>query len=145
MFDNVLGGRTIGIFAADLNVNSYHIKVDGIIITTVSTDANGILQSSLTLPTGNHMIEIVTNSTQIDELYKTSTLAIFPNPTHSELNIVLPSSQSPFVTKIYDVNGKLVMKNSSQIKLNISSLSSGQYYIQVIQDDNYYSSKFIKQ
>ena len=145
MFDNVLGGRTIGIFAADLNVNSYHIKVDGIIITTVSTDANGILQSSLTLPTGNHMIEIVTNSTQIDELYKTSTLAIFPNPTHSELNIVLPSSQSPFVTKIYDVNGKLIMKNSSQIKLNISSLSSGQYYIQVIQDDNYYSTKFIKQ
>ena len=145
VFYDVPGNRTIGIFATDLVPDSYHIKVDGTTINTDSTDGNGILQSFLALTDGNHMIEIVLNTTHINEFYKTNILTVFPNPASSELNIVLSSSQSPFGIRIYDVNGKLVMKNTNKIKLDISGLPSGQYNIQVIQDSNYYSSKFIKQ
>ncbi len=119
---NVIGGRTIGIFVADLVVGFYYIKVDGVTTTTVSADGNGILQSSLTLAAGNHIIEIVLNSTHISELIKTKTLTVYPNPSYSELNITLLPFSSPFETKIYDVNGKLVMQN-----------------------DKYYTTKFIKQ
>lgn len=145
VFTDVTGGRTIGIFAADLILGSYSLNVDGITMKVASTDGNGILQSSLTLPEGNHMIEIARTATHIDKLSKTNTLTVFPNPTNSELNIALSSFQSPFEIKIYDMNGKLVMKNANQNKINISGLSAGQYYIQVIQNNNYSSTKFIKQ
>ena len=90
------------------------------------------------------MIEIVLNTTGINKYYKTNSLFVFPNPSYSELNIALPSNQSLFTIKIYDINGKLVIKKSNQTKLNISSLSSGQYFIQVIQDNHFYSTRFIK-
>ncbi len=143
VFYNISGNRTIGIFATDLMVGTYNIKIDGTSIATVSTDVNGILQSSAILSAGSHMVEIVLN-TAINELYKTNSLTVFPNPSYSELNIVLPSSSFPFRITIYDNNGKIVMRKSNQIKINISSLSSEQYYIQVKQDGNYYSTKFIK-
>ncbi|MCK4677387.1 MAG: T9SS type A sorting domain-containing protein, partial [Bacteroidales bacterium] len=144
IFTNVTGGRTIEIFATDLIVGSYYVKVDGITIATVSTDGNGILQSSLILTAGSHMVEIVSTTVNINGLYKMNSLTVFPNPTYSELNIVLQSSSFPLEINIYDVNGKLVMRNTNQIRLNISSLSTGQYYILVKQDNKHYSTKFIK-
>jgi len=145
VFYNVSGNRTIGIFATDLTAGIYNIKVDGMTIATVSTDINGILQSSAILTAGSYMVEIVLDTTTaINELNKTNSLTIFPNPTYSELNIVLPLSSFPYEINIYDTNGKLVMRDSNQTRLNISSLSSGQYYIQVKQDKKYFSTKFIK-
>ena len=145
VFYHVSGNRTIGIFAADLAQGLYNIKVDGITVENASADVNGVLQLALTLTDENHMIEIVLNTTAIKELIKTNSLTVFPNPTYSELNIVLPSRTSPFGIKIFNANGKLVMKSSNKMKLDISSLTSGQYYIQAIQDDKYYTAKFIKQ
>ena len=145
VFTNITGDRNIGIFAADLFLGSYHINVDGVTRKTVSTDGNGILQSSLSLAAGNHTIEIVLAPSLIHELFIKNTLSVFPNPTYSELNIALSDSKSPLKIKIYDLNGKLVMKEANQLKLNIAPLSSGQYYIQVIQNNTYYSTKFIKQ
>ena len=144
VFDNVSGNRSIGIFATDLSVGVYNIKVDGITTATVSTDSNGILQSSANLIAGSHIIEIDLNMTAINEIYKKHLLSVFPNPTYSELNIV-PSSSDPFVINIYDIKGKLVMKNANQRKLNVSNLSAGLYYIQLKQGDIYYTTKFIKQ
>ena len=145
VFYNVPGNRSVGKFATDLIEDKYDIKVDGLTIETVPTDGNGILKSALSLTTGNHTIEIALNTTSINEFRKENTLIIFPNPTYSELNISPPSTTTPFVIKIYNVNGKLVMKKANKIKLNISSLPSGQYFVQMIQNDHYYSTKLIKQ
>ena len=145
VYYNVTGNRTIGIFATDLISGLYNIKVNGTTIQTISTDENGVLQSSAILKAGNHKIEIILNTTNLKEHNITHSLAIFPNPTHSELNIVLPLSSFPYEIKIYDTNGKLLMKNNNQTRLNISSLSSGQYYIQLKQDKKYYSANFIKE
>jgi hypothetical protein len=145
VFYNVSGNRTIGIFAADLIAGSYYIKVDGVTITTVFTDLNGIMQSSANLTEGNHMVEIVLNTTAINEHYKTNPLIVFPNPANSELNIVLQSSSYPTEIKIYDVNGKLLIKSINHLKIKISALTSGLYFIQVKQDNKYYSTKFIKE
>lgn len=144
VFNNVSGNRTIGIFANDLTAGIYDIKVNGIAVVTVPTDENGILQSSVNLATGSYIVEIVLVSTSINEVNKTNSLTIFPNPTNSELNIVIPSSSYPYEIIIYDTNGKVVIKCSDRTRLNIYSLSSGLYYIQVIQANKYYSTKFIK-
>jgi len=145
VFYNVPGNRSVGIFAADLSEGVYDVKVDGLTIETVSTDGNGILESALTLSAGNHIIEIALKTTGINELCKENTLIIFPNPTYSELNISPPSTTTSFVIKIYNVNGELIMKKSNQIRLNIANLPAGQYFIQLIQNDYYYSTKLIKQ
>ena len=144
VFNNVQGNRSIGIFATDLITGSYNIRVDGVIITTVSTDVNGILQSSVPLTSGSHIVEIVLNTTAINESNKTNPLIIFPNPANSELSIVLQSSSRPTEIKIYDVNGSLIINSHIHFKINISTLTPGIYTIQVTQDNKYYSTKFIK-
>lgn len=144
VFNNISGNRTIGLFATDLLNGIYDIKVNGVIKSTVATDEHGILQASTSLSSGIHTIEIVPNTTSTSEIHKIMSFTLYPNPSYSELNIALPSSQSPFKVNIYDVNGKLVMKIANQIKIDISSLSSGLYYIQLIQAENDYRTKFIK-
>ncbi len=144
VFTNIEGGRTIGIFAADLEVGLYFLKVDGVNIKTVMTDENGILQSSLAIVFGSHIIEIVSTAVGINENEVSSSLEVFPNPASSELHIRLHSF-SPFEVEIFDNNGKLVLRKYNEETLNISSLAKGQYYIYVKQEGEFYSSKFIKE
>lgn len=144
IFNGILGNRTVGIFAADLTEGSYNIKVDGTSIDYVSTDGNGVLQSAIDLISGTHTLEIVLNTTFVVEQQISDQFIVFPNPACSELNIILQSKSYPTETKIFDVTGKLVLENTNQTKLNISQLSSGQYYIQVEQDGRNYTAKFIK-
>ncbi len=144
VFNNVAGNRTIGVVAMDLCVGQYDIKVDGEVVATAPSDINGILQSSVIIGQGTHIVEVDLNTVKIDENSRTNTLRVFPNPANSELNIVTGSSSVITEIKIYDINGKLVLRLTNKTKLDISRLSSGQYYIKVKQDDGYFSAKFIK-
>ena len=58
IFDEVNGGRTVSIFAADMTPDLYSIKIDGTTVTMQQTDANGILQTSVQIPGGSHTVEI---------------------------------------------------------------------------------------
>jgi len=144
VFNNIHGNRSIGIFAADLIVGSYDIRVNGEVITTVSTDPNGILQSSVILTSGSHIVEIIVNTTAINEPYKTNPLIVFPNPANSELNIVLQSTSHITEIKIYDINGSLIINSNNHLRINTSTLTPGIYFIQVTQNNRLYSTKFIK-
>ena len=147
LFNDVQGNRVLEIFAADLIAGLYDIRVNGATIASVITDANGILQSSINLSSGNHTIEIVLDTVlTIDgEIKLDNLLIVFPNPSDLELNIFFPQSVSDFEIHVFDITGKLVIKNANKTTLNISSLQFGLYFIQVIQDNNYYTTKFIKQ
>lgn len=62
---------------------------------------------------------------------------IYPNPANAECNIVLPSStDDSFVVSVYDLSGRLVMremstKTSTFYKLNTSTLNIGIYSVKV--------------
>jgi len=145
VFNNIEGYRTIGIFAADLQVDLYDIIIDNEVLSTVNTDENGILQWSGSLIPGSHTIEINLNTVDINKLSKENPLIVYPNPANKVLMFDLPLSTLPFETKIFDMEGKLVLKNANKRKLDISELSFGQYYIQVNQAGKCYSTIFIKQ
>ncbi|MCF6170019.1 MAG: heparinase II/III family protein [Bacteroidales bacterium] len=145
VFYNVAGNRTVGIFAADLIAGAYNINIDGLTYATTSTDTSGVLTSAVLLTQGNHTVEIVLTTTAMNELNGMNSLSIYPNPTNTELNILLPSSSFPYETYIYDSNAKLMMKNANRTRLDISGLPSGLYFIRLKQTGNYYSAKFIKQ
>ncbi|MEQ1747399.1 MAG: heparinase II/III family protein [Saprospiraceae bacterium] len=58
LFENVPGGRTVGIFAADLAAETYFLKIDSNYVSQVSAASTGILVGSLAIPSGNHLVEI---------------------------------------------------------------------------------------
>jgi hypothetical protein len=145
VLNNIAGGRTVAIFAADLRSGSYYVKVDGAIVTTIATDNNGILQSTATLTSGNHTIEIDQNITSISEISNHNPLQVYPNPAHTELNIILKSGLLQNEIEIYNSIGLLMMKTANSQKINVSSLTAGFYVIKIKLDDKYFTTKFIKE
>ncbi len=145
-FNQVNGSRTIGIFAADLSNGSYFIKVDGTIVSTTSTDTNGILQTSLALLSGSHLVEIVRDISSIgNEISMANEIRIYPNPTSAELNFEINIYSQKKEIEIYNSIGQLILKTSKTNKLNISLFRKGVYVVKVNLDDKYYVSKFIKE
>ena len=145
MFDDISGGRTIGVFALDMDVGTYNIDVNGQTVATATTDTNGILQSTINLMPGSHLVEIADPSVNTKEINKIEPLVIFPNPANSVLNIVLRDQTTPYTVNVYDNNGKLLISKINSTMLNISELSSGHYILEVMQRRNNYSAKFIKE
>jgi Secretion system C-terminal sorting domain/Heparinase II/III-like protein len=145
IFSNINGNRTVGIFATDLITGSYFIKVDGTVMATVSTDPNGIIQSSAALAPGNHTIEIVIDYTSVSGISKDNPLQVYPNPAHTELNIELSSGLQKGEIEIYNSIGQLKIKKTYKRKINISSLTTGAYVVKVKLDDKYFTTTFIKE
>ncbi len=88
-----------------------------------------------------------TSTASVNE-YQAINFAMYPNPTNSELNIVLPSNITIAKIEIYDTLGKVAFsKNINEVfnNLDVSTLHTGLYLIKVITDDNTYGVKqFIK-
>lgn len=85
-------------------------------------------------------IEIAANS--FDRLY--------PNPAQSVLNISMTKVPSGAVVKVYDVNGKQVIRNmvtQKDMQIDVRKLIHGMYFIKVegVAGEVYYSSKFLRQ
>ena len=141
---DVAGGRDLKIFIADLSHGFYHLKVDGNIVLTISTDENGILQASIVLNGGTHIIEIVSSSVSVQDFQNFDSFYISPNPATSQIHLNIPNFDSAEI-EIYDATGKLMMQKFNTNLIDISSLTKGQYYILVKQKDTHYTAKFIKE
>lgn len=77
-------------------------------------------------------------------------LIVYPNPCVSEVNFKLPSFQIPvkMSISINDLTGRTVFQTTSlsgsEIKINSGFLKSGQYIVQVKNDQTILTKKFIK-
>lgn len=86
---------------------------------------------------------IITGSTEI--CIRENVLRINPNPVDSELSLI--NIAQGIITKIfiYSMNGQLLFQQKySGSSLDVSQLNPGIYIIQVMQDGNIYSQKFVK-
>ena len=143
-FYDVTGYRTVGVFAADLQSGNYIIKVDGINSATLSTDPNGIIQTSVVLSAGNHVVEIVQQNTAIYSLTNNSgSISVFPNPVRTQLNIITHDSTSTEI-QIMNSMGDVILKKFNVNQINVSEFPAGIYFLQVKRGDEYFSTKFIK-
>lgn len=73
---------------------------------------------------------------------------LFPNPSNGELNLVLNEQWKPEEIKVYDMFGKEVYSDGpvteeQSLKLNLSKLENGIYFLQVRSSNRSGSSKFI--
>jgi mannan endo-1,4-beta-mannosidase len=71
-------------------------------------------------------------------------LTIFPNPLHQSLNII--TTLSRFTYRIIDLAGQQVLSGNTVRQIDVSSLSAGMFFIEVMNTDNGYvvTRKFVK-
>ena len=84
----------------------------------------------------------------IDELQKENTdWTIYPNPINNELNIQYSGSSKNLFVELFDAAGKKVMEQKGTFPnsvLNVQSLSSGTYVLQLNDGTNTLHSKIVK-
>jgi hypothetical protein len=147
-FNNVSGGRTISIFAADLNPGNYFVLLNGISQGSYSSDAYGILQCSIVLPAGQHLIEITDNVTDF-RIPGSAQLTIAPNPNNGKFMINYPSFSSFCSISIFNAQGVEVpvkwsiYQSSISIELNVDD----GFYLLRVKDyqDNLWVDKILVQ
>ena len=73
-----------------------------------------------------------------------SKLSIYPNPVKDNLKVLNAAQNKIESIKIFDVSGKVVCVAQDNDVIDVSSLSSGVYYIQVSSSEGSVTKKFIK-
>ncbi|MBK8444802.1 MAG: T9SS type A sorting domain-containing protein [Sphingobacteriales bacterium] len=88
---------------------------------------------------------VMCNSTDIEEINpQSTTIAVFPNPAETALNIVLPSDENTQI-EIANSRGQTVIKAQNKSSVDISNLPDGLYFIKIRQGQHHFAQKFIKQ
>lgn len=85
-------------------------------------------------------VVITQSSLAVSDSQKNS-IRIFPNPTSDFINI--QNVKNPNVVRIFDLSGKLVQQSTGE-KIDVRSLSTGQYIVNIHTDGKITSQKFIK-
>jgi hypothetical protein len=97
--------------------------------------------------TNNGSITVYKNTTGlgINPIEPKKAMAVFPNPTHAELNIQLPDQQTLDRVAITDITGKIVLKQDQNLnQINVSDLANGLYFIEAHSGKEKLVTKFIK-
>jgi hypothetical protein len=97
----------------------------------------------------NVIREVVISPTGIENVVDAnSELMLFPNPTNMILNIKL-SGQLNGLATLWDITGREVMSSiiisTNEMRIDVSSLSPGMYFLSVKTKDTFVTQKFIKQ
>lgn len=78
------------------------------------------------------------------ELIGDESFTIFPNPTEGLLN--LSSNQQVEQVRIFDMHGRMVKQESSNVRqINVSDLDAGLYFVQATINKQLVSTRFVKQ
>ena len=97
--------------------------------------------------TDNGYINVYKNTTGlgVNPIEPKKAMAVFPNPTHTELNIQIPEQQTLDRVAITDVTGKIVLKQDHNLnQINVSHLANGLYFIEAHSGNEKLVTKFIK-
>jgi hypothetical protein len=135
---NLKGGQVYNI---SVNDNTYQTRFSSITIDLEEGLNNVIVKSDKDC-----------QGTFSKQFYMGPKLSLYPNPANQKLNITLPTKVSKIESiSIIDIVGKTSRKlhynteNEYGVSLDISKLSKGLYFANIITDTNSYTVKFIKE
>src|SRR5690606_21496495 len=72
------------------------------------------------------------------------TINVYPNPTKEELNIGIDSKDIQLIT-IFNTSGQIVLSPPPSNRIDISSLSTGIYFIRIANNKETFTKKIIKE
>ncbi|MCS6929521.1 MAG: heparinase II/III family protein [Saprospiraceae bacterium] len=140
---DIQGSRTVHIMAADLQPDNYEIRLNNIVVATVATDTNGILQHDLTLPSGNHTIEILKQVQTADDIIHDVFTQVYPNP--ADRYIVVSGDFLGYVyAELIASDGRLLQTFENQLNFDISSLTPGMYMLRIYDKRGMRLYRFVK-
>ncbi|MDW8229550.1 MAG: T9SS type A sorting domain-containing protein, partial [Saprospiraceae bacterium] len=140
---DIQGGRTVHIMAADLQPITYEIRLNNNVVATVATDTNGILQHDLTLPSGNHTIEILKHVQNVDDIIHDVFTQVYPNP--ADRYIVVSGDFLGYVyAELIASDGRLLQTFENQLSFDISSLKPGMYMLRIYDGQAMRLCRFVK-
>jgi hypothetical protein len=91
-------------------------------------------------PTQARYRDILRHFVGIKEEHNNLTFSVFPNPSCSELTVLLSQNESPVTAEIIDLQGKIlktqILENNSSMvnshQLNVSNMAGGIYFLNLI-------------
>jgi len=115
------------------------------------TQATGDVRSIITcgngcyaFSTSTNKIVIIKYALGVAEQELKEALQVYPNPTSSTINLEFPDSFAITKTTITNTLGQVVMNTDATKDIDVSSLSSGTYFITVATDKGSATKRFIK-
>jgi len=84
---------------------------------------------------------------RIDEVKDKTDIKIYPNPTNDKIHYQITNTASPIIIKIYDMQGKIclsVVKEKSSGTIDISSLNTGIYALEIISERESHTKLLMK-
>lgn len=117
-------------------VNDTFANVDPTYVFNVGKAAVGALQHFAVATTSL----LGTNETAANTL---ESIKIYPNPAKDFLNIELPKDVKNFNLEITDLNGRLILTNENETKINVSGLVNGAYLCTIKANDKVAVRKII--
>lgn len=92
--------------------------------------------------------KIILQDVSSTDSFNSDNITFYPNPAGSSINLKVSGQPFPLQANIYDLSGKILLKqeiNSPDTALNISALSSGIYVAEITGKENTTRQKIIKQ
>lgn len=142
-------------FRCDASGNSDYVYIDDVVITGCTNTAatnKAIVQNLSELKNSRAMVSLPVNRGGVES--SGVQMNLFPNPVSNELNIRyhIPVSDNQVQLIVTDLNGRTVQQKTlagdipdQQIRLDVSNLSNGFYFVHLISNDTRLSKKFIVQ
>lgn len=126
-----------------LEYDSGFNPIKGEIGSTLEIPYSGIFAASIT-QNGCTVISEFVNSSTLGISSPIKSVNSYPNPTTEKIVLELENDQ-PFTYSIIDSQGKVVLEGMTRTNtIELSKISSGMHTIIIDQDNDIYSSKFIK-
>jgi hypothetical protein len=133
----VAGDRTVNIIGCDLMRSTlYDIRLNGVVISSATTDTNGVFKSTVPIPAGTYMVEITHASPTgiVADNSASGDYYLFPNPASDKIFIkdAKGGVEKNIWVSIFNVNGeKVLQKNATTDHWIPVSIPSGVYEVNI--------------
>jgi hypothetical protein len=141
------GTTTVASYLAPLQT----LNLDGAAITVV---ASGFLNPTnnsngpafglwVATAAGGDLIPLPTVPLNVND-FNLDQIAVYPNPANTVLNIDIPFAFESSKATLYDLNGRVIIKNTSTVNpIDVSGISNGVYMLSLDIDNNVINKKIV--
>jgi len=90
------------------------------------------------------MVRVLPETGLSAQTFDSGKMVLFPNPAGESLSMDFPEGNSPVTISVYDFTGRLVIRQAENVKVDISRLETGRYFVEAAAAEKRYRESFFK-